>query len=481
MPETIEPAARALKGFLAGDVVRQWRKLKAAPPSDHGAQRWRRIFISTGFSLCSRAVAMGCALLTIPIALRYLGASRYGIWITLTSSVSMLSFFDFGIGIGLQNRVAEMMGRGRLDHAAKCLRSTLLVIAGISLLLFAILTVLLFATDSFAALFPSAHFGVVDIRAALLIILGAFVLGLPLGLFSRMALGLQQGWIPSIAQASGTAFSLVAVSIAALLGVNFTTFVAMTVIPPIAGQTVSYLLLSRRVPACVALIGPISLAEGFRTLRDGSHYVLPQIAGSIVTQGPLVLLGTVSSPVSAAAYGVLTRISMPFQQLQQMFLEQVWPAITESLHRGDTPWLRKNLRRLLKMVAAFSVLVLVTLIVAVEVLFPMLTRSTELDLSLPLVILYACHICVMCIIGVLAYVANGLGRMRPQNYFAVVSIAAVFTIFPAATARFGIEGVLVAMLALNSLVAAPLFFRDYARVFQEWKSTPPDGQYQPGL
>lgn len=415
---------------------------------------------------------MVCNLLTIPVALQYLGATRYGVWLTLTSSVSLLSCFDFGIGIGLQNRVAAMMGRDRLSESTRCIRSTLLVLAFIALLLLGAMTALIFGTDLPARAFSGAKLSGAELADVLAIVVGAFVVGLPLSLFSRIAIGLQQGWIASVSASAGTALTLVAVFIAAKVGMGFTGFVAVTVIPPFAAQLLCLAVLLWRFPGGLALVGPVSVGDGLRTLREGSRYVLPQVGALVLTQAPLVLLGTVASPIAAAMYGVFTRISLPFQQLQQMFLDQVWPAITEAMHRGDHGWLRQTLRRILRVNVAYSAVALVVVAAALLFVFPLLTRSSGLKPSTAAVILFAAHVAVMSVVQGLAYLANGLSRVRLQNCFAIVSIVFVFTALPSAAARFGMEGLLGALLALNCLVALPLLYREYATYLAQSPTNP---------
>ena len=46
-------------------------------------------------------------LLLVPLTLNYVDAERYGIWLTLSSMVAWMSFFDIGINNGLKNRLAE--------------------------------------------------------------------------------------------------------------------------------------------------------------------------------------------------------------------------------------------------------------------------------------------------------------------------------------------------------------------------------------
>lgn len=402
----------------------------------------------------------------IPIALSYLGAERYGVWVTLTSSVNILSFFDFGIGIGLQNRVSEMMGKDRLDELGRCMRSTLFVLALISVALFALFALVLFYSNLASVFFKGGHFASINLKGVLIIIAGAFMLGLPLGLFPRIAFGLQQGWIASVAATCGTVLGLLAVFIASLLRVDFMAFVAFTVVPPIAAQIVAYFLLARQKSVWLSLKGEIHLGEGLKTLRQGSHYVLPQITGAILMQGPMLFLGIFSSPLSAATYSILSRIGTPFQQLQQMFLAQIWPAITEAMHRGDTGWLRKTLRRVLRMNLLFGAGSAASVALAVFLVFPLLSKETTLKPSTVVVLLYSSLVGLMCVVGGLSSIANGLCRMRLQNYLALVSIPFAFTIFPLAARHFGLDGVLTAMIGLSGLITLPFLFWEYTLYFK---------------
>ena len=46
-----------------------------------------------------------------------LGAVEYGIWLTLTSIVSMVIYFDIGLGNGLRNRFAESLAKNEHEKA----------------------------------------------------------------------------------------------------------------------------------------------------------------------------------------------------------------------------------------------------------------------------------------------------------------------------------------------------------------------------
>ena len=54
------------------------------------------------YSFVLKAVSILIGLLFVPLLLNYLDAERYGIWLTLTSIVGWFTFFDAGLGNGLE-------------------------------------------------------------------------------------------------------------------------------------------------------------------------------------------------------------------------------------------------------------------------------------------------------------------------------------------------------------------------------------------
>ena len=75
---------------------------------------------------CSIAVS----LIIVPVTINYINSSRYGIWLTLSSIVGWLSFFDIGLTQGLRNKFAEAKAKND-DSIARIYISTTYVILGI--------------------------------------------------------------------------------------------------------------------------------------------------------------------------------------------------------------------------------------------------------------------------------------------------------------------------------------------------------------
>lgn len=69
-----------------------------------------------------KPVSMVISYIYVPIVLNYLGIEKYGIWSTILTILSWISYFDVGIGNGLRNRLTESLNKH--DNESKCLISS---------------------------------------------------------------------------------------------------------------------------------------------------------------------------------------------------------------------------------------------------------------------------------------------------------------------------------------------------------------------
>ena len=75
-------------------------------PNTWGHSRGGRIAAAVTSGVATRVLSASATLLTLPLAVRYLGAERFGVWATIISTVVFLNLLDIGIGSTLTNHVA---------------------------------------------------------------------------------------------------------------------------------------------------------------------------------------------------------------------------------------------------------------------------------------------------------------------------------------------------------------------------------------
>ena len=85
-----------------------------------------------------RGIGVLITFLLVPITLDYLKPSEYGVWLTLSSIIVWIDFFDIGIGHGLRNKLSEAIANDNFILAKQYVSTTFVFLCIISLILFSL-------------------------------------------------------------------------------------------------------------------------------------------------------------------------------------------------------------------------------------------------------------------------------------------------------------------------------------------------------
>lgn len=322
------------------------RPFDVSTAEGRGAERQRRIALTAVSSGAARVVAVGTSLAAIPIALRYLGPERYGVWATLAAISTMLVFADLGIGNGLLNLIAEAMSRGDPAAARRAVSTALVTLTLIAVALAAI----------FLVVFPIVPWSqVINVQSPLIsgeaapavaAAAAMFVLSIPLGVVQRIQLGMQQGFRNSLWLAVGSILSLLGLLVAIALNAGLPAVVLALTGGPVLALALNWIVLLRQGGDWVRPSLRLAAAEPARRLaRLGSLFFVLQLSFAIAYQSDVVIAGHLLGLEAASTYSVTLRLFLFGQSLATMVLIPLWPAYTEAIGRGDLRWVRATLRR----------------------------------------------------------------------------------------------------------------------------------------
>jgi Membrane protein involved in the export of O-antigen and teichoic acid len=309
-------------------------------------------------SIAARVIGIGSQLLQVPVVVKTLGAEAFGLWMTFVTLASLVLFADLGLGLGVQNRLAELFAHDtRRDRArARALFA--------SAFLFLCIVGLLLAAGFHFANHHLDHARLFDLKEpavvaaaplAALITALSLCAGFPLGLGQRLAYARQQGWACNVAQAAGGLLSLVMVALAChlrwgLVGVVLagqgSLFLANFCL--LATQLFQLRWLSvwryRLRPRLIRQLVGLGACFGAQQVLNTVLYILPQIV--------------ISTQLGAAAvtpFNLLQRLFNLFNVVQNAFMLPLWPAYSRARARGEFDWIRLTLRRSVLATVAFSI------------------------------------------------------------------------------------------------------------------------------
>ncbi|TDX62139.1 O-antigen/teichoic acid export membrane protein [Methylosinus sp. sav-2] len=329
----------ALSAKVSGLLARGGTDLAAA-------ERERRALLSAATAAGAKLITVGSFLISVPLTLGYLGAERYGLWMTMSSVVYVLSFADVGTGSALLNFVADFNGRDDRRGIREAV-STSAALLGIFGLLVAATFLLLDFVVPWAALLKiqspvvQAEFG-----PGLLVVACCFALSLPLGVTARLQAGLQEGYRANVWSAAGGVLGLIGV---------------WTAIQNHAGLPILALALSG-APLVVAAINAaaffggrgrdyapawrcVSLPLARRILGQFLAFLGIQIVVAINVASDNLIISKMLGPEAVTAFSVPERMFGLITMVIHLAIAPLWPAFGEALSRGDKRWLILTFKR----------------------------------------------------------------------------------------------------------------------------------------
>jgi O-antigen/teichoic acid export membrane protein len=315
-------------------------------PEGRARERHRRVALTAAFSALSKGAAIATGLVTVPLTIRYLGVERYGLWMTVSSLITMFTFADLGIGNGLVSAVARAHGLGNTRKAAEAVSSAFFVLGLVSVLGAAIFAVL-YSQGDWSGLFnvhsPTA---VRETGPALAVFVGCFLVSLPLGTVQRVQMGCQEGYISGLWATLGQLGSLVAVITAIHYEGGLPTLIlAMSGVPVVVTAASAVVLFWRQHPDLRPRWALVSSRTAAQIVRTGWWFFLIQIIAAFHYSADSLIIAHLLGPAEVSRYAVGMKLAMVVPTIVAMWLVPFWPAVSEAAARGDWQWIRRTFKR----------------------------------------------------------------------------------------------------------------------------------------
>lgn len=296
------------------------------------------IFIK-GFSIIT-------SFLTLPITLKYVDASEYGIWLTISSIVGWFAFFDIGLTQGLRNKFAEARAIGD-DKLARVYVSTTMAILGI---IFFLVWVLFIITNSFLDWSKILNVSTeqrLAVTTLAIIVFTYFCLTFVFRIISTILLADQKPAGSSMIDLLGQVLALV---------------IIMVLLRGSEGSIVKVGLVFCICPLIVLIGANLFLFNGvYKKFRpsvrqvDFSHtkelfslglvFFVIQMANIIQFQTGNFIIARNFTTADVTSYNVVYKYFGMLNMVFTIFLTPFWSASTEAFQKLDFQWIKNGIKR----------------------------------------------------------------------------------------------------------------------------------------
>ena len=417
-----------------------------------GDERSRKAKKNIVLSFANKVVAIVISLLIVPVTIDYLDAEQYGIWLTLSSIVAWISFFDIGLGHGFRNRFAEAKARGDHELARRYVSTTylaMLLIFGVALVLFECVNPFI----SWAALLNiSPSYGPLLSVVVSIILIGVCT-QFAMNVLPIMLSADQRPAATAMIATAGQAFALLVIYLLTLQPHHSMAYiaVALTWVPVLVTIVVSLWLFTHSYRRYAPSWRCIDLHLIGNIVNLGGKFFVIQISMILIFQVVNVILSRVLGPAAVTEYNVSYKYFSITQMVFNIILSPYWSAFTDVYTKGELQWMAGVHRQLTKVF-----LLLVALSLLMLALSPWAFRLWLGDsISVPFTtsVAMALYINVMSYSMMYMILLNGTGKVLMQMLVYIICACISLPLSCYVCGLWGIPGVLAVLSAVYAAQA----------------------------
>jgi O-antigen/teichoic acid export membrane protein len=411
-----------------------------------------------------RIFGVGINFLLVRITLSKLGIESYGLWLTLSSIISIFGFTDFGIGLSLKNYIAERYKSGELvfDYIIK---KSLGISAVISLSLF-IIIFLVFNIFPLNLIFNLEMTMLEELKITLNIIIIGFLINLVLNTSKFIMMGLKKTNVLGIGNLFTQLLSLIIILI--LTNVSLSTYSLIITIPQVLFNIIIsiYILITEKNFFIKSKVED----RKYRIIGSGLKFLILQFFSIIIYSTDNVLINTIFDSKAVADVDLVRKIFGILSTLFTFFLIQLWVETAENYKLNNYIWIRKKI-----FTANYLLLGIVFLNLMIYLFFNFISKQiygVNYTFDNKLTFIMAIYFILISWNGIYAYILNGMKMLDLQIIIGIItSITNIpISIFLAFNTNLGYSSVILATIlsTLPTSILLPLKVKKILR-YMEFK------------
>jgi O-antigen/teichoic acid export membrane protein len=409
-----------------------------------GENRSVRIKKNILLSFFIRSLSVVINFSIVPLTIQYVDPVRYGIWLTLASIISWFTFFDFGMGNGMRNKLATALAYKDYKQAKKYISTTYAVFALIGLAVFILFCFVNPYIDwnNFLNIPPTIN---ENVNFILLVVLGTFCVQFILQLLNTVLISMQEPAKAEFITLVGQIGLLITLIILkyTVKGSLSILIVALNVAPMVIIFLASLLLYNTKLKIIAPSLKNIDFSCARDILNVGGAFFFIQVGALILFQTDNIIITKVIGPEAVTKFNVTYKLYSVLIMAFSIIVAPYWSAFTDAWAKKDYNWINGSIKRLREIWMFTSFGIVPVFFLLSKFLFKIWlpdTLNINLSLSLLMAVYVMCYTCL----ALNCYFLNGIGKLRVQLILYLFVTVTNIPLGVVMGKQWGIEGVIAA-------------------------------------
>lgn len=405
-------------------------------------------FVIKGFSIL-------ISLALVPLTLGYVSTEMYGVWLTVSSIMIWLDFFDIGFTLGLKNKLTEALAFNDYELGSRLISTTYFVM----FLIFIPLCLILIILAPFVNWSGFLNIGNIyngELVSTMILLSIFFCTKMISNVFSSVVEAFQKVALASLFFVIGNAISLLIILILRCTVQPSLTILAIAIsVPPIVVViTASIVLFKSKFKLVKPSVGKIDKSLIRNIFSLGSKFFILQIHSVILYQSTNILISHISGPNSVTEYNIVYKYLGVAMMIFSMILSPLWPAMTDASAKRDFIWMRQMYKKMIYIFVALTFVMIAMMIVSKYAIS--LWVGNGIAISNNMIIIVGFYLIMHNWDTLQVMMINGIGTIKLQIFVVIVGLLLHIPLSLFLGQFLGAPGVILSMLIITILYS--IFF-----------------------
>jgi O-antigen/teichoic acid export membrane protein len=373
------------------------------------------------YSLIIKGGSIAISLVLIPLTIRFVNETQYGLWLTLSSIIGWFSFFDIGLGNGLKTRLTEAISKGDFKQGKTYVSTTYAALSILSISLLILFSVMQLFVDWSKILNAPASYAP-ELSGVAWIVFISFTFQFVLNLIIAVAAANQNTVVGSLVNLVGNLITITAVYFLTKFYVTGTLLqlaVPMCLSSILVLLIFSIILYQKRFRA----IAPSISFVDFSCLKDvaglGLKFFIIQMGLILYYNIDNMVITQILGPKEVTPYAIAYKYFGVITMFSAIVMTPLWTAFAEAHAKQDYNWIKMTVRKM-----QLICLALVPVGVVMVLISPYVYKfwvGEEIEIPMLLSAILAFYTIWNTFRTIFIYYLNGVGVIKLQVYLVLLS------------------------------------------------------------
>ena len=315
-------------------------------------------------SIVIRCVSIFVSLMLVPLTIGYVSAELYGVWLTISSMLTWLTFTDLGFSQGLKNKLAESIALEDWERGRQLVSTTYFLMLLIIIPVCGVLSFIIPHINWCSFLNVDSQFEH-EIKVSMMAMLAMFGFQMVVNVFVSVVAAFQKVALSTSFNVMGSAIGLLIVYILTKTTQPSLLYLCLTLggMPPLVLLVASLFFYSSSFKKVAPSIKDINLSLTSDLFSLGYKFFFINIQVLIIYYSTNLLISYVSSPLMVTSYNIAYRYLNIAMMIFTIITAPLWPAYTDAITKGDYDWMNRTKRKMEKvLLISVSISVLMVIV-----------------------------------------------------------------------------------------------------------------------